>query len=169
MTPYYIGFPILFIAATLDASFFAGVQVQYGHPSLVLVFIVSWALLTPPSDAIPWALMGGVLADLLSIAPLGASSLAYVLAVGAIHTTFGQIHHRNILFPPLAAALATTISHIVLFIILILFGHIGFSIEALLGWVLPSTLLNLLLIIPVFRIMGRIVAFFRPQTQTLFG
>ncbi|HLA45125.1 MAG TPA: rod shape-determining protein MreD, partial [Aggregatilineales bacterium] len=78
---YYIGFPLLLLAAIIDASVLVQIRYLNGQPALLLMLVISWALLNDLPESLPWAVMGGIFADLLSVSLLGTSSLALVMAV----------------------------------------------------------------------------------------
>lgn len=164
---YTMGFPVLMLAAVIDASVLVQVRYLNGQPSLLLMILVSWALLNELRDALPWAILGGIFADLLSVAPLGASSLGYVLVMLALASLFGRVGRRNLLFPPLAALLATVIYQSVILVMLILTGWTMPLPGVALRWMLPSLVFNLIGVVIVFRVMGSIVEFFRPPVAPL--
>lgn len=164
MVVYALGIPLLMVAAVIDASVLSHVRYLNGQPSLLLIIIVSWALLNAYPESMPWAVIGGIFADLLSVAPLGASSVGFVLVVWGVSSIFGRVGRRNLLFPPLAAVIATLIYSSVLAALLIVSGWSIPLGDAGLRWVLPSVAFNFLGIIFVFRIMGILVEFFRPPS-----
>ncbi len=167
MTIYLVGIPLLMIAAVIDASVLTYVSYLNGSPSLLVMLITSWALLNPLSDALPWAVIGGIFADLLAVTPLGTSSLAFCLATILIDSWFGLVGRRNIIFPPLAVLLTTIILQVITLGVLIVFGWSVPIFEAVLRWVLPTLVFNFLGVLVVFRIMGAVVGFFRPPAVNL--
>lgn len=169
MYTYTVGLPLLTLAAVIDASVLSYARFENGQPSLLILVLVAWGLLNDLEDAIPWAIIGGIVADLLSVAPLGASSLGFVLMVSVNQFAFGRITRRNLLIPPLAAVLGTLVYQAVMMGILIVFGWSVPIVQAIPQWIIPSMVFNFLLVLFVFRTMGRIVEFFRPPQQNIFG
>jgi len=167
MYVYYIGFPVLLLAAVIDASVLVELRYLNGQPSLLLMLVVSWALLNDVADALPWAVMGGVLADLLSVTPTGATSLALSLVVLAVTSAFGRVSRRNVVFPPVAAGIGTVIYVIVLLAVLTLAGWSIPPGGAVARWLAPSLVFNLIGILVVFRTMGALVEFFRPPAAQI--
>jgi len=167
MYVYYIGFPVLMLAAVIDASVLVQLRYLNGQPSLLLMLVVSWALLNDISDSLPWAVMGGVMADLLSVTPTGTSSLAFSLVVLAVVSTFGRVSRRNLVLPSLAVSMGTVIYSVVLAIVLLVAGWSVPPGGAALRWMLPSLAFNFIGILVVFRIMGALVEFFRPPTAQI--
>lgn len=168
MSLYYIGLPLLILVAILDATFIRVLQIWGGAPNLMLMVIVAWALLTDLDEALPWAVMGGVLRDLLSVAPTGSSAFAFIIIVVAIDIVFPPISWRNVIIAPAVIFAATFVYDAVLLVFLIL---AGFSRPILYGFLyisLPSAVENVLLILFVFRTIGGINAFLRPQRTSMF-
>jgi len=167
MVVYYVGFPLLMIAAVIDSSVLAQFRYFNGQPSLVLMLVIAWSLLNELGDALPWAIIGGIFVDIISLAPVGTTSLGYTLGVVAIHYLFGQMTQRNIFIPPTSAFIATLIHQAVLLIVLTFIGHRIPLRGAFVSWTLPTLLFNCLGILIVFPIMRRIINFFRPPRVTL--
>jgi len=168
MYVYYIGLPLLLLAAVIDASVLVQVRYLNGQPSLLLLLIVSWGLLNELPDSLPWAVMGGIFADLLSVAPLGASSLGFVLALAAVNSLFGRITRRNLGVPLVAVVVATVVYQAVVLVLLLFSGWSASPLGALLRWVLPTVVFNFLGILVVFRSLALVVEFFRPPSVPYF-
>lgn len=162
MIVYGLGLPILMLAAVIDASVMVQLRYMNGQPSLLLLIVTSWALLNELPDALPWALMGGIFADLLSVTPLGASSLALAVGVILVAVFLGRATRKNWVLPPIAVALTTVMYQGIIVVVLILFGWSVPLFGAGLRWVLPTLVFNLIGILVVFRVMGVVVEFFRP-------
>lgn len=164
MIVYALGIPLLMVVAALDAGVMVQVRYLNGGPSLLLMVITSWALLNDLSDALPWAVIGGIYADMLSVSPIGASSIAFTLGVVAIAQLLGQANRHNWVLPPLAVAIMTILYQLVIMVILIFFGWSVPIFGAGLRWMIPSLIANLIGILFIFRTMGAIIEFFRPPS-----
>jgi rod shape-determining protein MreD len=164
MIVYGLGLPILMLAAVIDASVMVQLRYMNGQPSLLLLVVTSWALLNELPDALPWALIGGIFADLLSVTPLGASSLAMAVGVILVASFLGRATRKNWVLPPIAIVLTTVVYQGIIVMVLILFGWSVPLFGAGLRWVLPTLAFNLIGILFVFRAMGVVVEFFRPPT-----
>jgi rod shape-determining protein MreD len=164
MYPYTLGLPVLMVAAAIDAGVMSQLRFLNGQPSLLLILIVSWALLNDLPEAMPWAIIGGIFADVLSVTPLGASSLAFVLVTLAVSNIFGRVSRRNVILPPLAIILGTILYHGIIWLVLLGVGYSVPPLGATLRWTLPTLLFNFLGIVPVFRLLGLVAGFFRPPT-----
>ncbi|MBN1566112.1 MAG: rod shape-determining protein MreD [Anaerolineae bacterium] len=164
----YIGIPILIIAALLNATVMVELRIGNGAPDLVLLLVISWALLTEDvREAMFWAVIGGVMQDMFSVAPLGASSLGYVIVAFAADFIFGRVDRGNFLIPPLVALAGTVVQSVSLLAILRLVGYaVPFGI-AITMVTIPSMIYNAILIIPVFRLVGRLHQWLTPSRVRL--
>lgn len=167
MIIYYIGIPLLMLAAVIDSSVLVQLRYLNGQPSLLLMMIVAWGLLNNLGDGLVWAVIGGIFADLMSTAPTGTSSLGYSIALMVLAATMGQVGRRNIVLPFVAGAIATIILQTVTFGILLFSGSALPIRPVITTWIIPSMVFNAIGIIIVFRIMGGIIEFFRPPKVTL--
>ncbi|NJL95491.1 MAG: rod shape-determining protein MreD [Anaerolineae bacterium] len=167
MVVYVVGLLLLSVAAVLDASVLSFFRIANGQPSLVLLLVVAWGLLNDLADGLPWALIGGILADLVSVTPTGTSSLAFTLSLALFASVFGQVGRRNLLIPPLAVGIATALWHAVILLVLTVMG-MGVPVDqAFITWTLPSLIFNAVAMLVVFRVMGGILALLAPPQVRL--
>ena len=163
----YVGIPILILAAILNATVMAQFRIGNGAPDLVFLLVVSWALLVDLRDGLFWAVVGGLMQDVFSIAPLGTSALGLVLVVFGADVAFGQISRRNLLIPPVVALVGTVIYHLgSLFVLQMVDVSVPLQ-RGLLYVTLPTVVYNALLIIPVFRFVGQIHFWLTPRRVRL--
>jgi len=163
----YAGIPVLLIAVLLNATLMPVFRLGGGAPDLVFMLVVSWAWLADLRSALIWAMMGGVLQDTLSIVPLGTSALGLVLVVFGSDLIFGQIQRRNILIPPIVAAVGTVVYHV---LILLVLRVVNLPVPLSTGFTyvtLPTLIYNTILIIPIFRMVGAVQFWLRPRRVRL--
>ncbi len=147
---------LLFVAALLQVSIVAPLEVARGHPDLVLVLVVAIALLRGPVVGAVGGFWAGLVVDVAALQTLGLSSLLLTVA-GYLAGRFGEVTSRSSPHPPLVAVALATLwlavgSAAVHFML-------GESVPAsrLFGAVLVPTLaLNLLLAYPVYRLCRRL-------------
>lgn len=164
----YFGIPILALAAVLNATVMAELRLGGGAPDLVFLLVVCWALLADVRGALVWAVIGGMMQDVLSIAPLGASSLGLVLVVFAIDSLFAPDDRVSLVVPPIVAAAGTLVYQVTLMLVLRVFGGIAVPMGQGLFYVtLPSIIYNTVLILPVLRVMASIYRGILPQRPRL--
>lgn len=77
-----IGVPL--VAALLQGSVIPFLTIGGARPNMPLLVAASWSLAAGAGEAVWWAFLGGLAADLLSGGPLGAFALAILPPVAAI-------------------------------------------------------------------------------------
>jgi rod shape-determining protein MreD len=142
-------------------------RVAEGGADLVLLMVLSWMLLAGMEEGVVWAILGGVLQDLITGIPLGTTALALVVVSSAANLITGEVGSGNLIYPPIIAAAGTVLYHGLL---IMLFSLIGRPVEwghTLLYVTLPTVLFNVVLSVPIFRIMGRVFKATRPRHVSL--
>ncbi len=163
----YISLPILIIAAILQSTVIPEIRIGEGGPDLILMLVVSWTLLAGIEEGIVWALIGGIVQDLLNGTPTGTSALALVVLVFLITLAIRPVSRKNLILPPLVAAVGTVLYHLLLIVLFTVVGR-PVSISYTLPYVtLPTMLFNAVLMLPVFRVMGLVYESSRPRRVTL--
>ena len=161
----YLSIGILGLAAALSASFMPQfiafvlallsnitpvVNNSRGQPSLVLLLVICWSLRSSLADGFLWALVGGIMLDLLSMLPLGASSAALVIVVFVVNGVAQQLFRLRIIFLLVVTALATIFITSFNFFALILLGN-SYDIPSLVRLILiPTMIYNLIAVLPVY-------------------
>ncbi|HNS52027.1 MAG TPA: rod shape-determining protein MreD [Anaerolineae bacterium] len=146
----YLVVPALFLAVVLQASAMPHLRVWGVFPDLPLVLVVTWSLLQGPRGGLVWGLIAGLFVDLLSGTPAGAATLA----LGAVGFLAGQARRTAIrtqlLLPMLVVVASTLLYDLILLLGMQLSGRTVLWLETLGRIVLPSALLNLLLLIALY-------------------
>lgn len=130
----------------------------------MLLTVVSWALLRGGREGAVWGFAGGVMLDLLSGAPFGVITLSLLL-VGYL-SGLGEINvfRANFLLPAFVVLVATLLYNAVILLLLQLLGQSVLWESALLHVILPTVLLNVL-ILPLFYLPLRRVHRLAAQPQ----
>jgi len=159
----YLSIPVLALVVVLQATLMPELSIAGGTPDLVLLVVLGWSLMAGYEQGLLWAVVGGFLQDLISAVPLGTTSLALVLAVSLAALIVGQVHPRNLVYPPVVAAGATLVVHLVTEIVLTVTGRPLPVANLLLAVTLPSMIYNLVVMVPVYRILGTFYLAGRPR------
>ena len=163
----YVGIPVLILAAILDVTLMAKFRIGGGAPDLVFMLVVSWALLSTMQEAMVWAVVGGVVKDALSVAPLGTSALGMVIVVFIVDSLLGTVRRTNLVVPVPVIAVGTVIYHAAILAVLQIVGY-GLPVgEGLLYVTLPTMVYNMILVLPVFRTMGSVQQWLAPRRVRL--
>ncbi len=163
----YVGIPLLFLAALLNATLMAELRLGGGAPDLVFLIVVTWAMLAEPRDAYLWAIVGGVAQDWFSMAPLGASSLALLIVAFVVDALFGRVPRGNLLLPPLVAAGGTVLYHLLMIAVLRMQSIVIPVGHGLTYVTLPTVILHALLALPVYRLTGVVHYWLTPRRVRL--
>jgi rod shape-determining protein MreD len=165
MTPY-LAIPLLILAAILQASVMPHLAVWGVFPDLPLMLVVSWGLLRGSRQGAAWGIVSGLSVDLLSGAPLGASSLA-ATAVGFLAGKARVAALRGTFLPLGTAFLGTVIYDLAFMLVLAISGRPVVWAETIVRIVLPSAALNALLTLGVYWLMRVLYTRFRGEEMAV--
>jgi rod shape-determining protein MreD len=149
----FLSLPVLLLAVALQTSFVPQVRFWDGAPDLVFLVVLAWSVQAPLEESVTWALVGGILQDLASIAPLGLSSVGLVLLVFAVHYLTRQIHRVGLITLAGLALAGTLFQQMMVWL---LFGLWGFRVDFLDDFnfvIIPTIIYNLALIWPVYGLV----------------
>jgi rod shape-determining protein MreD len=146
----------LFAVALLQVTLMPHLTVSHVQPDLVLAVVVCWALIRGPSDGALWGFLAGIATDLLSGAPFGMHT--FVMTVMGIVAGLGAdvIPSEHAMLLPGVAMLCTVLQQAVY--VLMLRGA-GWPIDwskVLVPVVIPSAVLNLILALLLYPLVGRL-------------
>ena len=153
---------LLFLVAIVQVSLLSSVDVVGGVPNLLLVTIVSVALLRGSIFGAAGGFFGGLLVDTANLGTLGVTSLLLTIA-GYWIGRYGETTGRDRVHAPfVSVAVATVLVQLGALILHYLLGD-DVSARAVLLDTLPSkVLLNLLLTLPVYALVRRLLAVGKP-------
>jgi rod shape-determining protein MreD len=151
------GFAVVFVAALVQVVIVSSILIGGGSPDLLLVVVVCLGLLR---GSIPGAVLGfagGVIVDVVTLGTLGFTSLVLTLA-GFWAGRYGETTGRGRRFAPVIAVGAITL----------LAGAFGYVLQylldeevvaqhALVTALAPAFVLNLIIALPVHRLVRSIV------------
>ncbi len=158
-----IAIPILTGLMVLQSGVVSRIPLLRGTPDLLLLAILAWALQKRVQTAWQWCIIGALLFTLVSALPLGTVLLAYGLATGLALILRRQVWQVPLLAMLVAVLLGTFISHTVSVLSLRLIGDPIPFLEAFNLIVLPSALLNLILAIPAYAMIGDLANWLYPE------
>ncbi len=147
----------------LQIAVFSNLQILFGSADVVLLAIIGWALQEKVKNGWIWAVVGGAMISLVTAMPFFTYLLGYLGAALMAHI----IKRRIWQIPVLAMFFVTTIGTILVhFFSLGILQFLGTRLE----WmesinlvILPSTLLNLVLALPVYLLMSDLVNWVYPS------
>ena len=162
-----IAIPILGGLMILQTSLISRFPLLRGTSDLVLLAIIAWALQKRVQTAWQWSVIGGLMFSLASALPAGVILLGYGLS-----TWLALGLRKQVWQVPLLAMFTTTfagslITHLVSYIALIISGDPLPALEAFNLITLPSILLNLILAIPIYALIGDLARWLYPEELTV--
>jgi rod shape-determining protein MreD len=141
----------LTLSALLQATVFPEVSLASVMPDFTLVIVLVWSAVRGVQEGLVWAFAIGVLLDTVAIDPLGANALALLPAV-LLGGMTGQRFFHSGLIVPILAALAATLFHAVLLLLVRSAGGDSLSFAAVGRIVGLQSLLNMIIVPPVYLI-----------------
>ncbi len=149
----YLCVPLLVSVAAVQVSLLPHLTIVGVHPDLMLLVIISWSLLRGTGEGMLWGFVGGLCLDFLSGAPFGVSTLA--LLVVSFLASLGEIRiYGTHIILPLSTIFLATIAYDFTFLLLLqMLGRPVPWVESIVSIVLPSTFLNVFLMLPVYWAM----------------
>jgi len=108
-------------AALLQGSVVPFIAVAGARPNLVVLAAASWGVAVGAREAVWWAFLGGLAADLLSGGPLGAMAIAALVPVSALALTEGE-RERSLITGAVLVGVASLVSGLLYLLILGLTG-----------------------------------------------
>ncbi len=145
--------PILLLTVLIEATIVSRLVLLSGNADLLLVVVASWALQERAKGVWLWAILAGLLAGLASGVPWYIYMVTYLSVVVMARLLIHRIWRAPLLAMFAITFIGTLELLMLTYIQRTLFaGSMPLS-EVLLQIVLPSTLLNLLVAIPIHAVM----------------
>jgi rod shape-determining protein MreD len=159
---YAIGIPALALASILQSSVVNQVRLLNGRPDLVLLLLICLALYYRIRPTLVLAFFGGIFLDLFSGLPLGVTSIELLIVFFMISFTEDRFWKPSILIIEIITLASSVLFHLMGAGLSMLTGSSLAFMEVLTRIILPSTFLNMLLVLPLAYISNRI---WRLQTE----
>jgi rod shape-determining protein MreD len=146
-----LAIPLMALLAVVQAAILARFPVLGLVPQLPFLVAVAWTLLKGREEGVVWAFIAGFFLDLFSSAPLGTSSLAFMLAIMVISLLQQSLPISRFFLPAVLAGLATLVSLLLYLLLLRLTGYpVDWQRAAALP---PVAVLHAALVLPVYWLL----------------
>ena len=160
----FLALPILGLMVILQSAIFSQVHLLNGSIDLVLLVVVAWSVQERVKTAWHWGIIAGLLVSLATSVPIWAIVPAYVIATGIAIYMRRIFWQRPLLAMIMATFFAILITHAITVFALGITGIPIPLIEAFYLITIPSILLNLLLSIPMYALIGDLANWLYPET-----
>ena len=164
----YLSIAVLGLSAALSASivphaiaffvsllgnFLPALEQTRGQLNLVMLFVLCWSVRADLTESLIWALVGGLAVDLLSILPLGTTSIVFILFAFFVNGVARQLFRVRVLFLAVVTPAATIVLTLYSLFALALTG-LSYDFLDLLRLVLaPTMVYNFLAVVPVYAVV----------------
>ena len=150
----YLAVPLLLSVALLQSTVLPALTIVGVKPELMLLTVLSWSLLRGVEEGLVWAFLGGMMLDLFSGGPLGASTLALLVVSFLFGLAQGSVRRTSLLLP-MGAALAGTLlfQGLLLLVVQLTRGAVSWA-DSLIHVMLPSLAVNTLLMPVMFQALA---------------
>ena len=161
--PTLIAIPLLSLLLILQSAVLSRVPLLQGTPDLILLVVTAWALQERVRSAWQWAILGGLLVGYLSILPLAIPLGSYLFATALALAFRRRIWQIPILAMFVVIFVTTVSSQLATGLYLSIIGSRLPWLDVLNLITLPSLILNLLLVVPVYALMKDLAEWLHPE------
>jgi rod shape-determining protein MreD len=148
---------VVFVAAMLQFVVVSSLVIGGGAPDLLLVVVVILGMLRGSVPGAFLGFLGGLVLDVVTLGTLGISSLVLTLA-GFWAGRYAETTVRDRRVAPLVAVgVITVLAGVFGFVLHYLLGEAVVARHSLVTALVPAVALNLLLTLPVYRLLRAIV------------
>jgi rod shape-determining protein MreD len=166
MRSFLVGLPIMALAAVAQSTILTHYHFYSGTLDLGLLIVLGWSLTGESGGGVVWGFMGGLCLDLLSGGPFGSMTLGLTVVAYLAGLTEGRFWGSHVLLPLAVALLGTAVFHAVNLALLSATGYAVSWGGGLAAVVLPSALVNTLLMLPIYYALRWVHAQVYPRAVT---
>lgn len=138
------------VIALIQSTAIPRVVILGVKPELMLMAVASWGLLRGTKEGMVWALIGGGCLDLLSGTSFGMLTIALLMVSFIAGMGESSVFRTHIVLPLVIAMATTLVYDLIILVVLDITGHPVAWLDSLTHVVLPSALVNTLLMPLVF-------------------
>ena len=151
-----ISIPIMLVLSVLQITAVSRIVLVNGTADLVLIAVAAWGIGEKGRNAYLWAFVGGLLISFTTAMPLFTPIIPYIFIALIARLFQTRLWQTPILSLMAVVFIGTLFQHIFYIVVLQLDGvNIGL-LESLLRATLPSLLLNLFFLLPIYVLISDI-------------
>jgi len=154
--------PVLGILVMLQVAVFSNLRVLQGSADLVFLTIIAWTLQDRVKNGWVWAIIGGLMVSAISAVPFYPYLFGYFSMALFAHFLKRRIWQIPVFAMLFVSTIGTILVHLLSMSVLLFLGTRLEWMESINLVILPSTLLNLILAIPVFLLVTDLASWVYP-------
>jgi hypothetical protein len=159
-----LAIPVLGGLLVLQSAVISRIPLLQGTADVVLVAVIAWAIQKRVRTAWQWGLIGGAMVGFVSAAPFFATLASYLAVVALAVLLKQRVWQAPILAMYVATFFGSLMAQLIMMVTLRVQGVALPFWEALNLVVLPGVLLNLLLALPFYALLGDMASWLYPET-----
>jgi len=161
--PILIAFPVLVIVVMLQTIVISSLPLLHGFADLVLLVLVAWSLQDRVKNAWIWTIIAGLMVGYSSALPWFVPLVGYLLVTAVAYIVRRRVWQTPILAMFLVTFVGSLISQGTTLVVLIATGSSLSLMDSLNLVILPGTLVNLLLALPVYAVVIDLAQWLYPE------
>jgi rod shape-determining protein MreD len=150
---YLLAFPVFIVLTMAQIGIVSQLHLLHGTGDLVMIALVAWVLHERGNSAWVWATVAGLLISFVSATPLFMPLVGYLVLTFIVRILRRHVWQTPLLAMFLATMLGTIVIQFMYVIVLKITGTPLSWQESLSLVMLPSVLINLILVLPVYVVM----------------
>jgi hypothetical protein len=161
----FVGFLVLLVAGLLQVTLLTRITLLQGHADLVLIVLMVWMLQEGNKPDWRWGLAAGVMVGWASALPDWVMWIGYAAAAGLCQLLHRRIWQVTLLTLVTATLLGTLVIHVLTMAYLFFSAQPIGLVDGLNYVTLPTMLLNLILVLPVYALLGELTKVLTPTEE----
>ncbi len=147
---YYIGITLVIFSALLEASVLPLFRVGGLQPDLTLVLLMAWLIIRGAEEAYVLIPIGGIFIGLVDAAPMGTALLAMAPVALLQEVRGAQLNEKGIVMAVVFTAIMSLVYNYTYLLMFTLQGQAGPWAEATTRVILPTTFINVAVLLPLY-------------------
>jgi rod shape-determining protein MreD len=147
---YYVGITLVIFSALLEASVMPLFRVDGLQPNLTLVLLMAWLIIRGAEEAYVLIPIGGVFIGLVDGALMGTALLAMAPVALLQEVRGAQLNEKGIAMAVAFVLIMSLVYNYTYLVVSTLQGESGPWIDATTQVILPTTLMNLAILLPLY-------------------
>lgn len=151
---YYIGITLVVLTALLESSVLPLFRIEGLQPNLTLVLLMAWLIIRGAEEAYVLIPVAGILLGLLDGALIGTALLAMAPVALLQEVRGAQLNEKGLLMAIVFTAIMSLVYNYTYLLVFTLQGEAGAWTEATTRVILPTTFINVAVLVPLYFVFS---------------